>query len=343
MSELRLNIITREWVIIAPERAARPQSPTRPRSSVPPPAHDTECPFCPGNEAMSAEELDRAYLPGHPGWQSRVVWNMYPVLKPEPTGAKPHHQGLKHAVVGFGRHDVVIETPRHDLPLALFAPEEVECLMRVYRARYRALHADPRVAHITLFKNYGHAAGTSLLHPHSQVVGTPVVSYQVRERIRTMEDHFALYGECVLCRMIAEELDQQDRIIHVSPSFVAMVPYAALSSYHVWVFPRRHMAWFGGISDDEVRGLAETLQAVMKKLYYGLGNPAFNFLVRSAPRACTDEEYHWYLSIVPRVGEAAGFELGSGIYVNPCRPEDAAEFLRSVQIPSEHKSMPPPA
>ncbi len=329
MSELRLNVVTREWVIIAPERASRPSDSPPSRRHIALAPHDSSCPFCPGNESMTAAEIDRCEAaPGQ--WQTRVVANMFPVLSRDVPGLKPRHNGLKTAVNGFGTHEVVIDSPRHDLTIAQLSLQEVECIVRTYRARYQALRADPSIAHIIVFKNHGYAAGTSLAHPHSQIVGTPVVSHQVRERIRTMEDHLALFGECVLCRLVAEEIDQAVRIVHLSPSFVAMVPYAALSSYHLWVFPRRHMAWFGDISDDEVKDLAHTLQVVMKKLYRGLGNPDFNYLIRSAPRTCTDEEYHWYVSIVPRVGQAAGFELGSGIYVNPCLPEDAAAMLRAV-------------
>jgi len=329
MSELRLNVVTREWVIIAPERASRPSDavPSRRHLSLPP--HDPACPFCPGNEHMTAAEVERCE--SSPGtWRTRVVLNMYPVLSRNSSGIKPHHDGLMHAVNGFGTHEVVIDSPHHNLSIAQLALEDVACVLRAYRSRYRALRADPEIAHIIVFKNHGFSAGTSLAHPHSQIVGTPVVSHQVRERIRTMEDHLALFGECVICRLIDEEIAQGVRIVHTSPSFVAMVPYAALSSYHVWLFPRRHMAWFGDIGDDELSDLAKTLHTVMRKVYRGLGNPDYNFLIRSAPRTCTNEQYHWYLSIVPRIGQAAGFELGSGIYVNPTLPEEAARFLRSV-------------
>ncbi|MBI5533395.1 MAG: galactose-1-phosphate uridylyltransferase [Deltaproteobacteria bacterium] len=333
MSELRLNVVTKEWVIIAPGRATRPKD-FKSRPSRPPlAAHDPDCPFCPGNEHLTTEESFRLPAALDAGWQTRVVPNRFPVLSRDQTNPAPRHDGLKHAVDGFGVHDVIIETPRHDLTTALMPPSQVEAILRTYRNRYQVCQADPRLGHILLFKNHGPAAGTSLVHPHSQVVATSVVSYQVRDRIRTLEDHQALYGHCVLCKMVDDEIAEGVRIVHLNESFVALVPYAALSSYHIWIFPRRHMGSYGEINDVEVANLAASLRAVLRKLYFGLNDPDFNYVIRSSPRTCSNGEFHWYLSIVPRLARAAGFELGSGMYVNDSYPEDSAAFLRSVQVP----------
>ncbi len=328
MSELRLNVVTKEWVIIAPERASRPTDhgpPSKPRH----PPFSASCPFCPGNESMTATEVMRVEGPDG-AWRTRAVHNLYPVLTNATRPPVHMHAGLMHTVEGFGIHEVIIETPRHDTGLALLGQAQMEAIVRTYRDRYNACREDPRIAHVVLFKNHGTGAGTSLVHPHAQIVGTPVISYQVRDRIRTLEEHLALYGECVLCRMIGEEIAQGVRILHLSKSFVALIPYAALSRFHIWIFPRRHMARFGDVADDEIADLANTLRTVLRQLHFGLGDPDFNYLIRSAPRTCTNEEFHWYLSIVPRIGQAAGFELGSGIYVNTSYPEDSAAFLRSV-------------
>ena len=333
MSELRLNVVTKEWVIIAPERATRPHDHVAVPAQ-PAPRFVSTCPFCPGNEAMTTPEVFRCAA-GDGAWMTRVVANKYPVLEPSVSEPQHRHTGLMHTVDGFGVHEVIIDTPRHDAAIAQLSMEEVGAIVRTYRERYNACRADPRIAHVVLFKNHGAAAGTSLAHPHSQLVATPVISYQVRDRIRTLEEHLALYGECVLCRMIREEIEQGERVVFLNRSFVAMIPYAALSRFHIWVFPRRHMARYGDIADDEVEDLAEVLRTVMRQLYFGLGNPDFNYLIRSAPRTCVDDEFHWYLSIVPRIGQAAGFELGSGIYVNTSYPEDSAAFLRAVSIPGE--------
>jgi UDPglucose--hexose-1-phosphate uridylyltransferase len=333
MSELRLNVVTKEWVIIAPERASRPYEHNGKRQE-PPPQFVSTCPFCPGNEAMTTAEVFRTN--GENGqWATRAVTNKFPVLSNGTAEPEHRHEGLMHTVDGFGIHEVIIETPRHDQATARMSVAHLRTIIGAYRDRYNACRRDPRIAHVVLFKNHGTGAGTSLIHPHSQLIATPVISYQVRDRIRTMEDHLALYGECVLCRMICEEISQEARILYLNSSFVALIPYAAVSRFHIWLFPLRHMARFGDISDNEIVDMADALRAVMGQLYYGLGNPDFNYLIRSAPRTCTEEEFHWYLSIVPRIGQAAGFELGSGIYVNPSYPEESAEFLRSVTIPDD--------
>jgi UDPglucose--hexose-1-phosphate uridylyltransferase len=333
MSELRLNVVTKEWVIIAPERASRPYDHIQGAKPAPPP-FVPNCPFCPGNEALTTTEVFR--IPADDGsWSTRAVPNKYPVLTSSTANPEHRHAGLMHTVEGFGIHEVIVETPRHDLGIAQLPLPQVQAIVHTYRERYNACRYDPRIAHVILFKNHGAGAGTSLVHPHSQIIGTPVISYQVRDRIRTLEEHLALYGECVLCRMIREEIEQGTRILHINESFVALIPYAALSRFHIWIFPRRHMGRFGDVTDAELGHMAQTLRAVLQQLHYGLGDPDFNYLIRSAPRTCTNEEFHWYLSIVPRIGQAAGFELGSGIYVNTSLPEESAAFLRSVRIPED--------
>lgn len=336
MSELRLNVVTKEWVIIAPERGSRPRE-IKPLASVRPPlpVHDPGCPFCPGNERETETEVFRLGNGDGADWATRVVLNRYPVLSREHVSPDQKHHGLRHSLQGFGVHEVIIDTPRHDIATAVMPRSQIETLFLTYRARYRACVEDERIGHVVIFKNHGLAAGTSLIHPHSQVVATSVVSYQVRDRIRTLEDHDALYGQCVLCQMIDQEATEGVRVIHINDSFVAFVPYAALSPFHVWVFPLRHMAQYGELTDDEVKDLAETMHIVLGKLYFGLGDPDFNFVIRSAPRTCPASAFHWYLSIVPRLGRTAGFELGSGMYVNDRAPEEAAEFLQSVEVPAE--------
>ncbi|MFW5741308.1 MAG: DUF4931 domain-containing protein [Myxococcota bacterium] len=331
MSELRLNVVTKEWVIIAPDRASRPHDHKR-QTSPPPPPFMASCPFCPGNEAMTTKEVFR--LDGNDGeWITRVVPNKFPVLTNGTSLPAHHHEGLNHTVEGVGCHEVIIETPRHDLSIALMPLDHVRTIVATYRDRYNACRNDPRIAHVLLFKNHGAGAGTSLIHPHAQLIGTPVISYQVRDRIRTMEEHTALYGECVVCRMIRDELAHQARVLYTNGSFVAMIPYAALSRFHIWIFPLRHIAHFGDMIDQEVSAFADVLRVLMRQLYYGLDDPDYNYVVRSAPRTCTHEEFHWYLSIVPRVAQAAGFELGSGIYVNPSYPEASAALLRDAPVP----------
>ncbi|MDX9721500.1 MAG: galactose-1-phosphate uridylyltransferase [Myxococcota bacterium] len=329
MPELRLNVLTNEWVIIAKERSSRPRDvlPERARSAVP--EHVADCPFCPGNEALSEERW--RLFDDKMGWRVRSVTNKYPALSMAVPEVRVERDGLRVRADGFGIHEVIIDSPRHDLSIAQMRAEQVRWLVQAYRHRYRELSADPRVCQLILFKNHGAAAGSSMTHPHSQLIATPVVSNQVRDRLRGMAEYLEQHGQCMVCKLIEDELADERHLVHVGPRFVAMVPYAALSRFHTWIFPRRHMARFGELGDDEVQDFAHTLHLVLAKMAQGLGEPDFNFVIRSAPSSCAPEQFHWYLSIVPRLNRTAGFELGSGMYVNGSLPEESAAFLRSVE------------
>ncbi len=334
MTELRQNLITRDWVIIATERAKRPHEFSKAQPDLPPkcPTYKADCPFCLGNEHLTGPEIYR--LSDDRGWRVRAVDNKYPALKP--VGDRVRRiEGIFRSISGVGFHEVIIEHPRHDLTTAVLPVEDVANILRVYRQRYSQIRTDSRVATIIIFKNHGTGAGTSLEHPHSQLAATPIVPYELRVRTQETIRYFDDIGECIFCRTLADELAAGDRIIFTSEHFVAFIPYAALSPFHIWIFPRRHSSSFDTITDEELLDLALTLKTVLEKLYWGLNNPDYNYVIRSIP---TDERrtdyFHWYLALVPRISLSAGFELGSGMYINTALPEESAEFLRSVEIPS---------
>jgi UDPglucose--hexose-1-phosphate uridylyltransferase len=217
---------------------------------------------------------------------------------------------------------------------ALLSLPDVAAIIAMYRMRYAAIRKDPRVEAIIIFKNHGEAAGTSIAHPHSQIAATPIVPTQIRTRmeeaIRFLDDT----GECLFCRTFKEELSSGERVIVESEHFVAFHPYAALSPFHTWIFPRRHMSSFDEISDAEIVDIAFTLKTFLGKLYFGLGDPDFNLSIRSIPTNDKNTEYfHWYVAVIPRVTRTAGFEMGSGMFINTMLPEDSAKFLRGVKIP----------
>ncbi|MGB6648121.1 MAG: HIT domain-containing protein, partial [Bacteroidota bacterium] len=205
-----------------------------------------------------------------------------------------------------------------------------------YRARYRDIRQDDRVEAIIIFKNHGEQAGTSLGHPHSQLAATPVVPTQIRTRVEEATRFFDDTGECVFCQTLREELEDQDRIVCETAHFVAFIPYAALSPFHLWIFPRRHMSSFDDISDIETGDLALVLRTVLSKMYRGLKDPDYNYSVRSLPTRDRNTDYfHWYLTIIPRISRTAGFELGSGMFINSTVPEESAAFLRGVVVPGK--------
>lgn len=332
MSELRQNLITRDWVIVATERAKRPDEFTQQNKHVThSPAYQPRCPFCLGNEDDSEVEL--FLLGDRHNWKVRSVLNKFPALS---TVGEPDIQveGIYRSMNGFGIHEVVIEHPLHNVTTALLDVNEVADILRAYRQRYAEIRKDPRIKTITIFKNHGQRAGTSLEHPHSQIAATPIVPSQIRNRIAEAMRFIDDTGECLFCRTLKDELADSTRVIVESEHFVAFIPYAALSPFHTWIFPRRHTSSFDDINEAEILDLAYNLKTVLAQLYYGLNNPDYNYTIRSIP---TDEQFtdyfHWYIAIVPRLSYTAGFELGSGMYINTVTPEDSAEFLRCTQIP----------
>ena len=333
MPELRQNIITRDWVIIAKERAKRPDEFATSRTSRTGGATRLpECPFCPGNEHQTQREIFR--VSGEHGWKVRVVDNKYPALLRDGERLRTI-SGIYRSMSAVGFHEVIIEHPRHDMTTALLSVPEVKDVLQAYMHRYSEIRKDPRIEAIIIFKNHGEGAGTSLGHPHSQLAATPIVPTQVRNRMEESIRYFDEAGECVFCSTLREELLMRDRIVFESEHFVAFIPYAALSPFHLWIFPRRHCSSFDAIMEGELDDLAANLRTVLAKLYHGLGNPDFNYSIRSIPvRDHHTDYYHWYFTIIPRVSRTAGFEIGSGMYINPALPEESAEFLRSVKVPA---------
>jgi UDPglucose--hexose-1-phosphate uridylyltransferase len=329
MPEIRQNIATREWVIIATERAKRPEQFFRePRDRVTDrPVYAPDCPFCPGNEEL---DLERLRIPAQGDWAARVVTNRFPALQ-EQGSLQPQFSRLGHAMAGIGHHEVVVESRLHNTCPALETIEEVELTLLANRMRGAALQADSRVAQLIYFKNHGSGAGASLLHPHTQLLALPVVPHTIEDRIETAKRHYQAHWECVICRIQAEEEREGTRMLRQSQHFSAFVPYAALSPFHVWIIPHRHSASFLDSTNEELADLADVLRDVLRRLYIGLGDPDYNYVIRTAPRRERTAPYlHWYVSVIPRVTRHAGFELGSGMYINTALPEASAEFLRGV-------------
>lgn len=333
MSELRLNLITREWVIISPDREGRPsdfnKDFTAPSDL---PDHNDKCHFCKGNEALSEGEVVHT---GHVGletddWLVRVVNNKYPALQKD--GEKTRiTEGVKRFVSGVGLHEVIIDSPNHSDHIAIMDTDHISELLKVYRDRFVNAYEDPRIEHVMIYRNHGEKAGTSTIHPHSQLIAIPVTPQQLRDRVQGMMQHFDDTGKCLVCDILKSELSEKSRIIKETDHFVTHIPYAALGPYHTWIMPKRHSATFADITDDERSDLAVHLKSVLFKLYKALGNPSYNYVIRSSRPVDKNSEFsHWYLSVVPRLNPMAGFELGTGMYINTHAPEKDAEFLRSV-------------
>jgi UDPglucose--hexose-1-phosphate uridylyltransferase len=333
MSEIRQNRLTGEWVIIAPERAKRGGNVAPPQSIAPVPEFLATCPFCLGNETISGEDQYRANDKDGQ-WAVRSVPNKFSALSPEGEVAlKDGFGGLSETVNGVGLHEVIVESPRHDLTIGLFPVEQVQRILESYLHRFRAFYADSRVQHVIIYKNHGAEAGASQQHPHSQIVGVPIIPGQVIDRIDGASRFFAETGECLGCSVIAQEQEQGVRVIGENADFVAFIPYAALSPYHLWIFPKVHAACFSELPAAALGSLAEILQTILARIHGMLANPPFNLVIRSlGPQEKGAPHFHWYLSIVPRVNRTAGFELGTGMYINPSLPEVSARELREYRV-----------
>lgn len=329
MSELRQNLATKEWVIIASERARRPQEFVEPGRLMcgEGPTWDANCPFCPSNEE---HDLEVARFPAEGPWQVRIVGNRYPALMRTAT-LEREYNGLVRRISGVGYHEVIAESPVHNTCAAL---ESATGLTRVFQAfidRAWEVQRDPRIEYILFFKNHGRKAGASLRHPHAQMMALPMVPNDVRVRADTARAHFDEVGRCAFCEMLGQERTDGRRIVLESEHFIVFSPYAAFSPFHLWIVPKLHAASFLHAVPAEVEDLGQVMRTVLRMLYAGLNNPDFNYVIRSAPVRDLGAPYlHWYVTIVPRISQAAGFEMGSGIYINPSLPEECAQFLRSV-------------
>ena len=335
-SQMRLNRATGEWVIYAPNRKKRPHDfqTKKPVENISP-KHLETCPFCTGNENVLQSRILEFPSSSEGQWQTRVVSNKYPALTTQVSTQRVAH-GIYVKTGGYGRQEVIIESPNHAQTLATLSVEQVEILIETYHQRYLAFMEDPEVMMVTIFRNHGSAAGASLRHPHSQIIATSIVPRNRRWQDEEAQRYFDHWNRCLYCDMLEFEIQEKERIIGENESFVAFIPFAAEVSCEVWLMPKRHQADFGCISNTEKKDFAKILQGVLANLYQKLDNPDYNYVINSAVRYKTEEpQVHWYCQILPRLSTQAGFEIGSGISINPSLPEDDAQFLRGFSTESK--------
>jgi UDPglucose--hexose-1-phosphate uridylyltransferase len=324
VSELRQDPITRDWVIINPARSLRP--------------HDggtggaTGCPFCPGHEADAPQASETIVAPDG-GWLVRAVPNKFPVLSTPPEEV-PHgmHAGGGRWLEGRGYHEVIVESPEHGATLGTMPAAQLRLVLEMYARRYRSLAArDASVRQVVLFRNQGTRAGTSLTHPHSQIVATPAVSPETRRRVNDEIAYFDEHGCCGLCEVIADERAAGERVVLETRHFVSKAPYASRDPYQLHIAPLRHCPSFMEVDAGELDDLAGHLTRVVGALRACLGEPHYNLVVSNPPLDLVHRSAsHWFIEILPRVTTPAGFELGSRIVVNVKAPEQAARELRAA-------------
>jgi UDPglucose--hexose-1-phosphate uridylyltransferase len=335
MSELRQDPTTREWVIMAPERAKRPRQHTaKKRRLEDVPDYDESCPFCPGNESQTPEEVFRLPTSSNgPSWEVRVVPNRFAALASEGSTSRREHGRFIREMDGFGAHEVIIESPSHNTLMALMPYEQVEKVLIAYQERYNVLKKNRQLKFITIFKNHGWASGTSLAHPHSQLVATPIITPYYHRRFDVAHDYHVEMGSCLYCEILAEELEKGDRIITETEKLVVLQPYASRVPFETWIIPKEHSASFGLFPTSDLAGLSVVLKDILFCIYNELDDPAFNLMIdTSTTEDEYDPYYHWHIRIVPRVSTIAGFEIGSGIYISTALPEETTMLMRKCCI-----------
>jgi len=339
VSELRKDPIIGRWVIIATDRGKRPTD----FVSTEPFGGPASCPFCEGNEFMTPPEIysvrDKDSLANAKGWNIRVVPNKFPALRIEGT-VQREGVGMFDKMSGIGAHEVIIETPDHTDLLHKRTPERIVELLDTYQKRTNDLKLDKRLIYAMIFKNEGERAGASLTHPHSQIIATPIVPKRVKEEIDGSLEYYGYKMRCVFCDIIQEEKRFGTRIIYENVSFISFCPFASRFPFEIWLLPKRHMSGFSTLTRQEMFELSDCLSVTMRRLAISLGEPQYNWMLHTEPIGTVPrnpwpdigEHYHWHFEIIPKLTRVAGFEWGTGFYINPTPPEDAAEFLRSVDI-----------
>ena len=342
MPELRYDPIQKRWTIIASEQGRRPDD--FPIKNEPP--REGFCPFCEGNEGKTPPEIAAVRAkgsgPNQPGWQVRVVPNKFPALRIEGNMDRKGI-GVYDLMNGVGAHEVIIETPQHNLNLADARVEHIEQVIRMYRQRLVDLLRDRRFKYILIFRNYGAAAGALLSHPHTQIIASPVTPLILVRELTSAKQHYMQKERCLFCDVIQQEIESGERIVVATEEFVALTPFASRFPFEIFIAPRSHHHSFAEISDHMIRRLAVVLKEVLLRSKKCLNDPAYNFLIHTIPNVkaspmrrnywdTIEVDFHWHIECMPRLTRIAGFEWATGFYINPTAPEEAAQYLRDVEL-----------
>lgn len=324
MSEFRKDIVTDQWVIIASERGTRP---SEFHVSIEK-NNQKQCPFCIGYEYLTPAPVLQFDNAVSKQWQVRVVPNKFPALN-QAEGDTFSNNGIYENMAGFGTHEVIIETPLHNERMVDFDSEHLVLVLRAYRSRLTALSKDRKNKFILLFKNHGHQAGATLEHSHSQMITTPILPITIKNKLNGSMDYYKKNNRCVYCQIIEFEEQEKKRGIAENKDFLAYAPYASRVPYEICLLPKNHQHRFEEINDKQLHSLALILKNTLKSIDQAIEDPPFNMILHTSPKYEKTEKYfHWHIEIMPKLSMLAGFELGSGFFINTTPPEMAASHLR---------------
>ena len=332
MPHYRYDEIHRQWVIFAPDRDTRPTDYLNP----PPPVISGDCPFCPGNENQTPPELlalrPDGSAPNKPGWEIRVFPNKFPALTLDAFDPPDISGGP--VMKGFGKHEVIVETPSHNSDFPDMTVEHLRRVLEVYRSRIYQLEADPGFKYAMLFRNFGFYAGATHSHPHAQLIAMPLVPSSVQTELEAAEYYFHQTGRCWFCNSLKTAMEDGSRLVAAESDIAAFAPFAPRMPFEIIIAPRKHNPLFSGSDEAGLMNLAQVLKTVIAKIRRIFPDICYNLLFHSAPFFFLKEKpdasnfYHWHIELLPRLVKTAGFEIGAGFTINPTTPESTAESLR---------------
>lgn len=325
LSELRFDLVSKDWIVIAKGRAKRPDSfaQMRIREQV----SQKDCPFC---DLSSQEPPVLEYKNEKGEIELAVVPNKYPAFFSSDS-LHERAEGPYSLMDGVGFHEVVI-TADHEKSIAQMSVAQIRLLLDAYQERYLKLADEKFVNYVSIFINYGREAGASIAHPHSQIIAIPLIDPNLQRSLNGSRLFFENQGACVHCQMLEWDIEDGRRIIYQNKEFVVLVPFASRVAFEARIYPKEHHGYFEKIKEREKDQLAPALQVALGKIFEGLNDPAYNLFLHTAP--CDGKDYghyHWHLEILPKTSIWAGFELGAGIEISTIAPEEAAEYLREIK------------
>lgn len=334
MSELRKDPISGKWVIIAPERMRRPNFSGLKDWQT---DEKANCPFCPGKEDFTEPTIQQ--IPSQGQWQVRAFANKFPALRVEGE-INRKGKGIYDLVSGVGAHEIIVNTRDHGQDLSGLSIENLNQLLQLYQIRILDLYNDTRLRYAMIFINHGPEAGATVAHSHSQLIATAILPELIKEKLLHCRKYFIHKERCLICDIINQELEEKERIVSENDYFLAIVPYAARVPFEIQIYPKNHSHDFTQCSNESLKYLSQMIKQMTQKIQRALNSPAYNLVLHSSPNIKAQgipgqwqslrQDFHWHIEIVPRLTLAAGFEWGTGYFINPSEPEECAEFLRSI-------------
>lgn len=305
---LRKDILSSSWVIVSDDRELRPNEY---RSKI-------KCPFCPGNEKETPPEIYS--LRDLKGWYLRVVPNKYPALEYS-TNVFRETEGINIKDYVNGIHEVIIEDRNHNIKINEI--KHLDEVLKTYSLRMKDLYSKKGIRYVMLFRNYGENAGASLIHPHSQLIAIPLLPLRVSDELNHFKGYYSKNKRCVMCDIIKNEIRIKKRIIFKNSDFIAFAPFASRFNFEIWISPVNHNPHF--YCEKDFKKLSDALKDVFSKLHYSIGRLSYNMIIHTAPSM--ENKFHWHIEILPKIAMPAGFEWGSGFYINSISPERVYDIL----------------